>query len=109
MFDREGTDPGVILRSLVGGDKTIIAGELRNNETFVDIMPRGDVVRGQEEAAEVLRPNDETTEEIVDTDEHRVQDLCCRHASDTAHEGLAKVRIQGKIECKEPPEGLVVE
>ena len=70
MFGREGADPVVILRSLVGGDKTIIAGELRSNETFIDIMPRGDVVRGQEEAAEVLWPYDETTEEIVDTDEH---------------------------------------
>lgn len=72
-------------------------------------MSRGDVVRGQEEAAEVLRPDDETTEEIVDTDEHRVQNLCCRHASDTAHKGLAKVRVQSKVERKESPEGLVVE
>ena len=108
LFGREGTDPVVILRSRVRCDKTIIACELGNNEAFVDIMPRSNVVRGQEEAAKVLRSDDETTEEIVDADEHRVQDLCCRHASDTAHKGLAKVAVQGKIEGKESPEGLVV-
>jgi hypothetical protein len=94
LFSWERTNPTIILGPFICGDKSIIASELGNDQTFEDIVTRSDIVRGQEEATQVLRAHNETGKEVVDTDKHRVQDLRCRHASNAAHKGLAKVTVQ---------------
>jgi len=107
IFGRKGTDPVTVRRARIGSDEAIITRELRHDQAFENIVARRDVVRSQEEATEILRADDESREEVVDTDKDRVQNLGSRHASDTAHKGLAKVTVQREVESEETPKGLV--
>ena len=107
VFGRKGTDPVTVRRALIGSNKAIITRELRHDQAFENIVARRDVVRSQEEATEILRADDESREEVVDTDKDRVQNLGSSHTPDAAHKGLAKVTVQREVEGEETPEGLV--
>ena len=107
VFGRKGTDPVTVRRALIGSNKAIITRELRHDQAFENIVARRDVVRSQEEATEILRADDESREEVVDTDKDRVQNLGRSHTPDAAHKGLAKVTVQREVEGEETPEGLV--
>lgn len=82
-------------------DPVIVSGEQRYHHSFIDIVPRTNVIRNCIKIADhQLRPNNKATEEVVEADENRRQDDCSRPRLHQTDKRLTKVGIYGEIESK---------
>ena len=83
----------------IGRDVTIVLGEDRHDQTFVDVMTGGDVVRDRvKRTHQKLGSYNETGKEVVQSNENTAEDNGSRGGFDQTHKELAHVRVDRKIE-----------
>lgn len=95
----------IVIRPLADKDGPGIIVKDGHAQAFIDKVARVDPVGDLPKSGHLLWTNNQTREEVVDSNEDASQDLSCTWTSDQTHEKLTSVRVNGCVERKEAPKG----